>query len=170
MKTIVKLSSLIPAIFLIACSSYERSAEKIETTTNYNDKGEIASVVITETNVKELKEITDGRSAMELLEEADKGTASSRSISYNKAVVGYNDVGLTLKSITLDSTRAPATPASSDSVLINMGEVKKANKTTIQTSSLSVNSDSTPSSVATPKTPIAKTSTEESKKGDSESE
>ena len=155
MKNILLLILAVFALglFVAGCSTYERTADEITTTTNYADDGKtVKSDVVVEKGVKDIKEITDASVAVNSLEEADKGTASDRSGSLTSFNLGFANYGLTFKSASLNSTRAPATAAASDSVFKQMAKVKSAGKTTIQTDALGVNTDKAKAAAADQKT------------------
>lgn len=139
---ITKLATVIAGcLLMVACSTYEDSVGERTTTTNYDASGKITSIVVVEKDVKSYKELTDARSFSESLQDVDKDKASDRSASYTNFCLGYGDVGLTWKSVDANSTRAPASASASDKVLKAVAEVKKAQKTTIQTDNLGVNAD-----------------------------
>ncbi len=129
MNNIFKHFSIIAAALAFAgCST-------TTTTTYYKEDGKTVDRVVVE------QSISDANALADYLRRADDGCATDRALDVSKFTLGYGDVGLAWLSIGGNSTKAPAVQTDSDKVLSSMAEVKKAGKTTVQTPTVGVNTD-----------------------------
>lgn len=160
MKYSIMIIAAIAAFVLGGCSTYESSADKRTTTTNYDvATGKVASVIVSEEGVKESKEITDGAAMSESLRIGDAGNAVDRGFELTDFNLGFYDYGLKWFSLNFNSTKAPATAAASNTVVDSFATNAKAKKTEIQTGSLGVNTTVATSTADAKKTTATDSST-----------
>ena len=138
MKSTLKILLTTLAIaFISGCSStFEKTIDKRETQTFYDDAGNVERVVVIETGVKSFEEISNAKAMSDALK-IDGSKLSERSVDLTNFNVGES--GLKWFSLTLNSVQAPASPETSDKVLQGVATSKQASKTTFQTSNIGVN-------------------------------
>lgn len=138
MKSILKITLATLTIGLLAgCSStFEQTIDKRETQTFYDAAGKVERVVVVETGVKSLEEITNAKAMSDALK-IDGSKLSERSVDLTN--FNFGESGLKWFSLSLNSVQAPASPETSDKVLQGVAISKQASKTTFQTSNIGVN-------------------------------
>lgn len=138
MKSTLKtfIASFIFCLLAGCSSTFETTIDKRETQTFYDDAGNVERVVVIETGVKSLEEITNTKAMSDALK-IDGSKLSERSVDLTN--FNFGESGLKWFSLTLNSVQAPASPETSDKVLQGVATSKQASKTTLQTSNIGVN-------------------------------